>query len=101
MTNWWIIDSNGHLLPKGKIVFMELYENGDNGLRKFIVDGQGNLWFPSTESPSKRVPHSIGKLLTICKPMSDAQTKALAELFGFAGREIIMFPANKKVNGLL
>lgn len=93
----WVVEKNdtGHpLLEHCDVAFLELWSHGKDGLRQFIIDGEGNLWFPSLEG-SPRQAEPLGKLLLVMETDCDERTraKALASC-RLEGKRVNYFPAN-------
>ncbi len=75
----WVVEINAdHAWKKhSDVVFMELWTRGKDGLKQFIIDGEGILWFPSAEGAGGPA-EPLGKLLVITEVDCDAETRATA-----------------------
>jgi hypothetical protein len=92
----WVVEVNAdHAYKKHTdIIFMELWSLGKDGLRQFIIDGEGVLWFPSTEGKGSPA-EPLGKLLVITEVGCNEETlKRAMALCNLRDKRVIYFPAN-------
>ena len=93
----WIVENtaNHPLLNGYDAAFIELWSHGDNGLRKYIIDGDGTLWFPSVETAQQAVP--MGRLMLAIDSECDSEMRKRAITFcGLEGKKVMLIAANDK-----
>ena len=93
---WIVANTCGAPMLKGyDFAFIELWTKVDDSLRQYIIDGEGNLWFPNV-GPGAVQAKPIGKLMAIVPSGCDKKARQAAINFcGIgAGHKVVVIAAN-------